>query len=366
MKKIAIIGGGIIGLTLVNYLDTTQYEITLFDEGIGQATGASAGIISPWLSKRRNKKWYQLAKDGASFFPTLVKDLGLTKEIYSVCGTIILREAHQLQDLAQLAEKRKETAPEIGEIQLLSGEETQQKNPLLKPLPSLFISGGGRLDGREYLKHLTQLAMNKGVNLIKEPAQLEKIDNAWLVTSPNHQMNVDQVAVTAGPSIKPLLEKIGYSVDIRPQKGQLLVYQTDFPSGQWPVVMLDGEADFIPFEDGKILIGATHENEAGWDLTPTSEAVAQLVNSAQPFLEEVDNFRQVDDQLVGTRAYTSDFAPFFGPLAEDSSIAVASGLGSSGLTTGPYIGYLLAKYFNQTDWNTEHYQKPITQYVQKK
>ena len=31
MKKIAIIGGGIIGLTLVNYLDTTQYEITLFD-----------------------------------------------------------------------------------------------------------------------------------------------------------------------------------------------------------------------------------------------------------------------------------------------------------------------------------------------
>ena len=208
--------------------------------------------------------------------------------------------------------------------------------------------------------------MNKGVNLIKESAQLEKLDDAWLITSPNHQMKVDQVAVTAGPSIKPLLEKIGYSVDIRPQKGQLLVYQTDFPSGQWPVVMVDGEADFIPFEDGKILIGATHENEAGWDLTPTSEAVAQLVNGAQPFLEEVDNFRQVDDQLVGTRAYTSDFAPFFGPLAEDSSIAVASGLGSSGLTTGPYIGYLLAKYFNQTDWNTEHYQKPITQYVQKK
>ena len=38
MEKIAIIGGGIIGMTLANYVDTTKYGITLFDHGIGQAT----------------------------------------------------------------------------------------------------------------------------------------------------------------------------------------------------------------------------------------------------------------------------------------------------------------------------------------
>ena len=68
MKKIAIIGGGIIGMTLANYLDTDKFDISLFDDEKNQATKASAGIISPWLSKRRNKKWYQLAKDGAAFF----------------------------------------------------------------------------------------------------------------------------------------------------------------------------------------------------------------------------------------------------------------------------------------------------------
>lgn len=68
MQKIAIIGGGIIGMTLANYLDQNKYQITLFDEPTGQATQASAGIISPWLSKRRNKQWYRLAKDGAAFF----------------------------------------------------------------------------------------------------------------------------------------------------------------------------------------------------------------------------------------------------------------------------------------------------------
>ena len=74
MKKVVIIGGGIIGLTLANYLDKTKFDVTVIDSLIGQATSASAGIISPWLSKRRNKKWYQLAQDGAAFFPQLVRD----------------------------------------------------------------------------------------------------------------------------------------------------------------------------------------------------------------------------------------------------------------------------------------------------
>ena len=68
MKKIAIIGGGIIGMTLANYLDTEKFDITVFDSGKHQATGASAGIISPWLSKRRNKQWYALAKKGSTIF----------------------------------------------------------------------------------------------------------------------------------------------------------------------------------------------------------------------------------------------------------------------------------------------------------
>ena len=75
MKKIAIIGGGIIGMTLANYLDTDKFDISLFDDEKNQATKASAGIISPWLSKRRNKKWYQLAKDGAAFFEKMKNDL---------------------------------------------------------------------------------------------------------------------------------------------------------------------------------------------------------------------------------------------------------------------------------------------------
>ncbi len=369
MNKIAIIGGGIIGSTLANYLDLKQFQVTLYDEGIGQATGASAGIISPWVSKRRNKKWYQLAKDGAAFFPKLVQDFALSSEIYAQTGTLILRKESELEALLQLAEERKSQAPELGTIQLFTKTKTQQAMPLLKPQASLFIQGGARLDGQAYLQKMTGLAQSKGVHYIPEKAQLHKMSNYWLVETTNTKQTFDFIVITAGPSLQKILAPLDYIVDLRPQKGQLLAFQTNhFQSGEWPVVMLDGEADLIPFQNGKILLGATHENEAQWDLTPTQEAYHQLWQACQTFLDPtyVQSFEQASNQYrVGTRAYTSDFSPFFGSVPNEPTLLVASGLGSSGLTIGPLIGYLFAQVLNGRTIETSHYQKPIATYIKK-
>ena len=125
-------------MTLANYLDPQKFDITVYDEGLGQATKASADYF-PWLSKRRNKKWYQLAREGASLFPKLVKDFQLTEDIYRQSGTVILRPAAALADLAHLAEERKQTAPEIGEITMLSAVQTAKFLPLLKETPHFYF-----------------------------------------------------------------------------------------------------------------------------------------------------------------------------------------------------------------------------------
>ncbi|MGM0125264.1 hypothetical protein IGI37_002662 [Enterococcus sp. AZ194] len=368
MKKIAIIGGGIIGMTLASYLDKTKFAITVFDSEVGQATKASAGIISPWLSKRRNKKWYQLAREGAAFYEKLVCDFHLDASVYTKSGTLLLRKKNDLEELFTLAESRKKEAPEIGELRKLTAEETQKQLPLLKRQPSLHISGGGRLDGAAYLQELKQQALANGIRFEKRNITLSKTTD-WLLheaVTGNLLGTFDFVAVTAGPGLKNLLSPLGYQVDVRPQKGQLLSFTTAFKDSQkWPVAMLDGESDLIPFNNGTILLGATHENEAGFDLNPTQEAYEHLRTVSQPFLDSDELFSKINPTFrVGTRAYTSDFAPFFGPL-EDQTIVVASGLGSSGLTTGPYIGYLLADYFHNQSIDTTPYQKSMDTYIKK-
>lgn len=366
MKKIAIIGGGIVGMTLANYLDNQRFEISLFDDEKNQATKASAGIISPWLSKRRNKKWYQLAKEGAAFFEKLTVDFELNKEIYERCGTLFLRKKDDLQELEKLALERQKEAPEMGEIRLLNPEETANLMPLLKPAPSLYLSGGARLDGAAYLLHLKKRAEKRGVKLYQERAQIRKLDQAWEVSHEGQRTVVDALAICAGPALKDLLLPVGYQVKVKAQKGQLLSFQTNFATENFPVVFLEGAADLIPFQKGKLLVGATHENEAGWDLQETSAAFEQLTDFAD-YLKNQELLDFPYRYRVGTRAYSEDFAPFFGPLEDDSSVVVASGLGSSGLTTGPYIAYLLANYFNEPEksWKATHYQKEMTTYIQK-
>lgn len=362
MEKVAIIGGGIIGLTLANYLNREKFDLTIYDQPTGQATGASAGIISPWLSKRRNKHWYALAKDGASFFPQLIQDFDLDAGIYQRSGTLLLRKQSQLEELYDLALKRREAAPAIGEIELLAAAETAERLPLLKPTATLAISGGGRLDGKAYLQRLRSLAEKKGAHLVNQRVTLKQAASLTVLAD-NQPVHYDRVILAPGPHLKALLQPLNYQTDIRPQKGQLLVFQTDHrESASWPVAMLDGEADLIPFAEGKILLGATHENDSGWDLAATKEAFQQLSSSAAEFLAKpTELFSAPYHFRVGTRAYTSDFAPFFGVLRDD--LLVASGLGSSGLTTGPYIGYLLAKYLNgeAIDWSI--YQKPLENYI---
>ncbi|MFD1901853.1 NAD(P)/FAD-dependent oxidoreductase [Enterococcus termitis] len=367
MKKLAIIGGGIIGLTLANYIDLSKYNVTLFDNPTGQATKASAGIISPWLSKRRNKKWYHLAKSGAAFYPKLIQDFSLPPSVYQQTGTLILRKDGELEPLARLAEERKLSAPEIGDIQLLHAQEVSTRLPLLKQLPALSISGGGKLDGASYLDHLRRHAVQKNIELKTVSAQLERTQSHWLIHTETQTEAFDTVALCAGPGLSDLLTPLGYKIDIRAQKGQLLAFETSYKnSGNWYVAMLDGESDLIPFENGRILIGATHENEAGFDLTPTEEAYTQLKQKSIPFLSNSAFFEDHSFAYrVGTRAYTSDFAPFFNCLPNDSTAVVASGLGSSGLTTGPYIGFLLAQYFNEGQHNWQDFQKTIDTYIVK-
>lgn len=348
--KIAVIGGGIVGATTSFYLTQAGDDVTLFDHKIGQATSAAAGIISPWLSQRRNQDWYQLARQGAKFYPTLINDLGVPSEsaIYQQVGTILFKNNDTLlTKLYDIALKRREEAPEIGEIKLLTPEEIKAKFPLLTPdMKGLFVSGGARVDGRQLIQQLVasfqQLGGNYHETLVTD---LRPLQSSWLIKAAEFTEEYDKVVLATGAWLPNLLHPLGFTVDVRGQKGQLVEVRVKNDTNNWPVVMPQGESDIIPFDDGRILIGATHENDQFYNLTVDQQVIAELVDSIKELAPELTN-ATISDIRVGTRAYTSDFLPFFGEVPDLSGLFVASGLGSSGLTTGPLIGYTLASWLH--------------------
>ncbi|RRK10867.1 FAD-binding oxidoreductase [Lactiplantibacillus garii] len=362
-KQVTIIGSGIVGAVTAYYLSADpSLSVTIYDEGIGQATKNAAGIISPWLSKRRNKRWYQLAKAGAALYPKIVADTQMGYSVYQQSGTVVTREdPAALEALYQLAVERKKTAPQMGTVEKLTAAQVQAKIPLLTaPQPGVFVSGGARVDGDKFAHNLLKYAEKR--NLVRHKGKVRLGDQGQLLTV-NGEQAYDTLILAVGAWLKPLLLPMKIVADVRPQKGQLIELQLPETWGDdVPVLMPEGERDFIPFTRSKLVVGATHENDQGYDLQVSSLVEDDLFASGVKLDDRLKK-EQITQVKVGTRAYTSDFAPFFGPLPDNPHILVASGLGSSGLTTGPMIGKLLANYVltGQHDW--AQYQLPVDHYL---
>lgn len=365
-QKVAIIGGGIIGTSLAYYLSTLpgydRLDVTLYDEGVGQATRNAAGIIAPWLSKRRNQRWYRLAKDGASLLKQLAEQAKLGPAIYQQVGAIVTRTNEgDLPALLDLARNRATTALQMGEVRQLSRLEVQAKIPLLtSPQPGVLIPGGARLSGAGFVSELVKQAETRNLTFLSNRVQL---DSAANVIIGNETQSFDKVIVAAGARTADVLKPLGVSAHLRPQKGQLIELDVNDGFDQsMPVLMPEGEYDFIALGQGKLVVGATHNDDGGFDLSPSSEATADLLTSAHQLDAEL-TIHNVSGVRVGTRAYTPDFAPFFGHVPQSDNVYVASGLGSSGLTTGPIIGWLLANqilYNRHENWAA--YTKPAADF----
>lgn len=340
MKKIIVIGGGIVGSSCAYYLSKNpNNNITLIDYGIGQATKASAGIICPWLSQRRNKKWYELVKEGANFYNILMQDLkkdGIQELPFQQNGTYVFKKTEKLSEkLLQIALEKQKDAPMLKSVTLVKHSPYHFINTTES---AVFTSGGGRLDGGKLVEILKQLFINNGGIFIEGKAHLTQ--NKIIVKEKIYEY--DQIVLACGAWLNEILPD--YDVDIYPQKGQLFEINVDFKTDELPCFLLHGEIDLIPFPNNKIIVGATHENDMGFDLNIDNEKIKNMQLFAKQYFPTIQSY-PISNYRSGTRAYTSDFTPFFGKL--ENNIFVTSGLGSSGLTSGAYIGYLLSQILSE-------------------
>ena len=373
--RIAIIGAGIVGATASYQLSKNpEVELVVYDDGVGQATKAAAGIICPWLSQRRNKDWYRLTARGASYYPELMEQLkedGVNRLPYDQVGALVFKKTSELlEKLEKIATERRKEEERIGALTKIEAENISSYVPGWNGTHgAIHCSGGGRVDGKLLVEQQLYLAQQNGANVQQEKVSLVRDEEGKVVIKTNNGLEpFDKIIVSSGAWVKELIEPLGYYVDVRPQKGQLieLELETTGETGKWPVCMLHGEIDILPFADGKIIVGATHENDQGFDLRDNEELQQKMYEEACEVFPPLKEAKWLGSR-IGTRAYTSDFLPFFGSVPGEETLFVASGLGSSGLTSGVWIGALLAQLslgdtplFNVDSYTPENYiQKQI-------
>ncbi|WP_050182840.1 NAD(P)/FAD-dependent oxidoreductase [Domibacillus robiginosus] len=352
MKKVIVVGAGILGASAAYQLAKMGAEVLIIDrKDKGQATDAAAGIICPWLSQRRNKAWYQLAKAGARFYPELIEELkreGETETGYARVGALnVHHDIEKIKKMAERAETRRADAPEIGEIVLLDEKETRDRFPhLSEQYQSVYVSGGARVDGRALRDALLRSAQRNGAVLVTGNAVLQyEASRVTGVKVGNESYSADELIVCAGAWANQLLAPLGIDFKVSFQKAQILHLEVPDASdtSTWPVVMPPSNKYLLAFDYQRVVIGATHEDPVdGYDTRITAGGMQELLEKGLEAAPGLSNstFQEV---RVGFRPYTADFLPVIGPIPGWEGLIVANGLGASGLTTGPYLGNQLAK-----------------------
>ncbi|MFD2923395.1 NAD(P)/FAD-dependent oxidoreductase [Halobacillus naozhouensis] len=365
MKKYIVIGSGILGASTAYHLAKAGAEVTVVDrKDTGQATDAAAGIICPWLTKRKNKAWYRLAKAGAKYYPTLVEELkadGEKETGYKRVGALRLHtDEEKLDEMMERALERREDAPEMGEITRLTPSETQgMYPPVADGYGAVHMSGAARVDGRALRDALVNAAKRKGALFLKGNASLI-VDNKQIVgvKTGEEQLYADQVIVAAGAWAKEMIEPLGVNFLVHPQKAQIVHLELpEADTSDWPVVMPPTNKYLLSFEQGRVVVGATHETKEKFDTRITAGGLHEIFSKVLAIAPGLSRSTLVETR-VGFRPFTPDSLPVFGELPNFEGILLANGLGASGLTTGPYIGAELARLAlgKNTELHKEDYQ----------
>jgi glycine oxidase len=341
---VLIVGGGVIGLTTAYFLSKKGLSVKVLDRGIlgAEASWAGAGIIPPGNSAGVTDPMDRLRALSAEMYPSLMRELEeLTGSPtgYEVCGGVEFLDPFE-QPLADAWEA------EGLQVEALEEAEFSQRFP-----------GVRRVTSRSY--HLPKMAQVRnpwliraliGACMVKRVQVRPKLGFAMFKAEEGQILGVrltnwetltaDRYLIAAGAWSGQLLADLGIHVQIRPVRGQMVLFR--LPNREFKPILIHGKRYLVPREDGRILAGATEEYDAGFNKTPTEEGVRGLIRFAEsvyPALEQAE----IETTWAGLRPHSIDGMPYLGRVPGYHNIFVATGHFRSGIQLSPGTGLVMSE-----------------------
>ncbi len=330
---VAVIGGGVIGLTLAwRAAQAGLGRIAVLDSQLAetapaQASWAAAGMLAPVTEVHYGEEpLLALTLASAAVWPghaaELAQAAGCTPESfgYRASGTLSLArdgdDMAVLDDLAVYQDK-------LGlSVQRLRGRECRELEPALAPSTrgGLLVEGDHQVDNRALVLTLREACRRAGVELVAEQvARLVDVDAGAVVLA----------AGAASASLVPELP-------VRAVKGQLLHLRGPEPLAARNLRGID--AYLVPRPDGRLVVGATVEERT--DPTVTARGVHDLLRAAMQLLPDVGELELVST-TAGLRPGTPDNAPLLGWW--DDRVLVATGHYRNGVLLSPVTAELVVQ-----------------------
>ena len=362
---VIIIGAGIIGLATAERLLLQGAKVTILERNkVGQESSwAGGGILSPLCPWDYSDDVTRLTSYSAKQFPAWISILQKTSGIdpeYETSGMLILppydseiaRQWCSMREIKIEQRTVSDTLPIENSTRIYRGKThdhalflpdiAQVRNPrLLRALLKRVVQLGGKI-----VEDCT-------VNHLKTAHQ-----QVQSITSSCGKFSADYFIVSAGAWSREILGTHALKLDIKPIKGQMLLFKFDTPPLR--TILVQNDLYIIPRRDGHLLIGSTLE-DVGFDKRTTAFVRDHLLTHAQAILPSLQKM-PIIQHWSGLRPASPSNVPTIGKHPIIRNLLINSGHFRYGVTMAPASAEILVNEITgapqpfditayQTGWN---------------
>jgi glycine oxidase len=320
-----IVGGGMVGLTSAQILLQAGYHVTLVERNtVGhEASWAGGGILSPLCPWDYQEPVTRLALRGMDMFCeaafALHADTGIDPE-YQRSGMLLL-PPYQTELATQWCTQHQFALLHVNLADHLHGQQG----------PGLLLPEVAQVRNPRMLHALRKRVEMLG-GIILEQQEVQKIEIAGERVVALHTSQGKLVAgayiVAAGAWSKALLGEHALNMDIRPIRGQILLFKFDTPP--FRQILLKENLYLIPRRDGHVLVGSTLE-DVGFDKSTTVEARDSLLRGVHGIFPGWKDLQPVQ-HWAGFRPGSPDNIPSIGRHPNLTNLFANSGHFRYGVT----------------------------------
>ncbi len=382
---IAIIGAGVIGLTIAKTLSEAGHAVTLIDPatpGVGASHG-NAGTIAdyavmpvgtpdvlrslpallfnkdsplairrsalpaliPWLARfarqslpaaatRNAHAIAQLLTDAGPMWQTLARDIG-ADHLTRHTGCLYLYDTPQAFRAAQTDMATRRTMGVT--VDLIGPDDLHQLEPHLPPMAgaAFFPNAMTLTDPGAVMAALAAHIAPQVPHIRKTVTKLERTSQGIHLTGPN--LTAKRVIIAAGAHSRHLARMAGDRIPLDTERGYHVEWDMDAPRLTRPACPTTRGFYLCPM-DGRLRVAGTVEL-GGLHAPPSPHRIAKLTKGAQTIFPDLGPPSRT---WMGFRPSLPDSLPVIGPSSLGADVIHAFGHGHIGVTLAPMTARIVA------------------------
>ncbi|MEO8515460.1 MAG: FAD-dependent oxidoreductase [Flavobacterium sp.] len=395
MKKISIVGGGIIGLCSAYYLAKEGYQVVVFDKS-DLSDGCSygnAGMIVPshivplaqpgmiaqgikWMFDSHSPFYvkprlsFDLMKWGLQFYkhanakhvekamPALLDLSLLSKELYQDLarennsffyeekGLLMLYKTDKVAE--EMHHEAKEAARFGLEVDYLSKEEVGKLETGTKTdvIGGVHYKNDAHLYPQKFMKFIKEELKRLNVEIHPNTLVKDFIINNNSISSVITEKGIfttDEVVLASGSWSPELAKKLNINISILPGKGYSFTLKNKLQKPSIPSILCEGKVAVTPMNDD-IRFGGTMEITHTSDTAINQNRLQGIVNSINEFYPDLKiNKPQKEETWYGFRPCTPSGMPVISKDKRIKNLTLATGHAMMGLSLAPATGKIIAE-----------------------